>query len=137
MKTSSVRGGDRAPGLGEAELGVQAGALEESAARLARDMNEALGANERRAEALDHRQQRLGQQWRRVAVGDRHELTVVVRPVCRPRARRRPHLEQPGAELGGRLVGGRKAGALGSRVAAGELAVQGHHRLRRRRDPAW
>ena len=130
MRTSSVTGGFAAPGLGEAELGMQAGALEKSAARLARNVNEPLGAHERGAEALHHRQERLGEQRRRIAVGDRRQLTVVVRPV---RGRARPAGRTSSSQGQSSAVARRwaEAGALGGRVAARELAVQRHHRVGR------
>ena len=60
IRTSSVRARVGAPGLAEREAGARAGALEEAAPVVAREVNEALRAHQRGAQPLDHREQRLG-----------------------------------------------------------------------------
>ena len=113
ISTSSVPRRLVAPRLAEREAGARARALEEAAPGVAREVDEALGAHQRRAQALDHREQRLGQQ--RLRIGERRRRRAGrARARGGRRATRRgapAHVEQPGDQ--------RRRVAL---VAAGKLA---------------
>ena len=135
MSTSSVRGGS-APQASPSTSDVRAPARSRKrAVQLAGEAHETLRAHQRGAEALDDRHQRLGEQRLGIAVADRGELAVGVRPWRPARAPRGAPARVSSshgtsAAVPSSRVG--EAGPLGGRVALRELAVQRHHRLGRR-----